>query len=136
MTGEAILRDDLGENPIDFTVADGTGIPKGTLLKLTDPRTAIAASGGGDMIAGIAAVEKVASDGQTRISVWRKGVFDMLSDGTIAIGGPVMADGTDNQVITSTTATSGAKTLGTALETAADGDTFLVDLNIIMKVDI
>jgi hypothetical protein len=41
-----------------------------------------------------------------------------------------MSDGTSNQVITATTATSGAKTLGTSLETAADGDTFLVDLNI------
>ena len=129
MTGEAILRDDLGENPIDFTVADGTGIPKGTLLKLTDPRTAIAASGGGDMIAGIAAVEKVASDGQTRISVWRKGVFDMLSDGTIAIGGPVMADGTDNQVIASTGVT-GAAQIGYALEAASDGETFQVLVNV------
>jgi hypothetical protein len=129
MTGEAILRDDLGENPIDFTVADGATIPKGTLLKLTDPRTAIASSGAGDMIAGIAAIEKLASDGQTRISVWRKGVFDMLADGTIAIGGAVMADGTDNQVIASTGVT-GAAQIGYALEAAVDGEVFQVLVNV------
>ena len=129
MTGEAILRDDLGENPIDFTCADGTGIPKGTLLKLTDPRTAIAASGGGDMIAGIAAIEKVASDGQVRIAVWRKGIFDMLADGSIPIGGAVMADGTDNQVIASTGVT-GAAQIGYALEAASDGETFQVLVNV------
>jgi len=129
MANEAILRDDLGENPIDFTVADGTGIEKGTLLKLTDPRTAIAASGGGDKLAGIAAIEKVASDGSTRLGVYRKGIFDMVADGTIAIGDAVMADGTDNKVIAST-AVSGAAILGYALEAASAAETVQILVNI------
>ena len=43
MANEAVITDRL-ENPIDYTVADGTGIEKGTLLKATNTRTAIISS--------------------------------------------------------------------------------------------
>jgi hypothetical protein len=129
MANEATLFWEV-ELPIPFTVANGVGIEKGTLLKLTDPMTAAAADGAADVLAGIAAEEKIASDGKTKLGVYRRGIFKMTSDGSISVGASVMSDGTSNQVITATTATSGAKTLGTSLETAADGDTFLVDLNI------
>ncbi len=118
-------------NPIDFTVADGTGIAKGALLKITDPLTAIIASGGADMLAGIAAREKVAGDGRTRLAVFTEGIFRMNAGGTIAIGATVMAEGTTpNEVITATTAAVGRAVLGTALEAAAAGQTFLVQLNV------
>ena len=117
------------EDPIDFKVADGTAIPKGTLCKLTDPRTAIAASGAGDMIAGIAARDKIESDGRTQLACFRRGIFDMEADGTIAIGAPVMADGTDSTVI-SATGVSGAAVIGHALEAAVDGEIFQVAVNI------
>lgn len=132
MANEAILRDRL-QDPIDFTVADGTGIEKGTLLKLTDPRTAIVTSATGDVLAGIAAREKIASDGRTRLAVYRKGIFDMLASGAITVGEPVVSDPsiTVNAVVTAKgTAYSGASILGTALETATNGETFQVDVNI------
>ena len=66
MAGEHTLVTEL-EPPVSFTCADGTGIEKGTLLKLTDPMTAIATSGAGDAIAGVAAAEKIANDGNTKI---------------------------------------------------------------------
>ena len=57
------------EPAVSFVVADGTGIEKGTLLKLTDNMTAIITDGAGNMIAGIAAEEKISGDGKTEIGV-------------------------------------------------------------------
>ena len=63
------------EPPIPFTVTDGAGIEKGTILKITDPMTAVIAAGDADAIAGIASEEKIASDGRTKIGVYRRGIF-------------------------------------------------------------
>lgn len=121
MANEAILRDRL-EDPIDFTVGDGTGIEKGAVLEMQDPRTAIAVTAANKPIAGIAAREKVADDGHTRLAVFRKGIFDMLASGVIKVGDPVSTGfPTVNGVVTATGATaSGAVIIGHALETAAD----------------
>lgn len=109
------------EDPIDFIVADGTGIEKGTLLKITSPRTAAAHSGSGDKLAGIAAREKVANSGRTRLAVYRKGIFSMTSGAAISVGDAVMGSATANKVITAT-GVSGASILGTALSAAAAAD--------------
>jgi len=124
----AILRTRL-EDPIDFTVADGTAIPKGTLCKLTDGRVAITASGAGDKIAGICARDKIASDGRTQAAMFVRGIFDMEADGNITTGDPVMADGTGSTVI-ACTGVDGAAIIGYALEDATDGEIFQVMVNI------
>lgn len=114
----------------DFTVADGTGIEKGTLLKLTDPRTAIKSSGAGDVIAGIAAREKIASDGRTRLAVCRRGDFDMYASGAIPVGVPVISAGHDNYVKEAGSGYSGASIIGYALETASTGELIQVRVNL------
>lgn len=130
MTNEAIIRDRL-DSAINFTVADGTGITKGAVLKLTDPRTASASDGAGDVIAGIAARDKIASDGRTSLSVFRKGIFDMVASGAISVGSSVASAGAVNQVLTTVgTAYSGAAIIGQALETASDGEVFQVYVNV------
>ncbi len=131
MAQEAILRDRLAD-PIDFTVADGTGIEKGTLLTLTDPRTAVATTAASAMLAGIAAREKVASDGRTRLAVYREGIFDMYSSGAIAIGSWVVSNANSNAVIVANGAdtASGAIILGTALEAATAGELFQVHVRV------
>lgn len=130
MANEAVLEREL-EPPVPFTCADGTGIEKGSLLKLTDPMTVALADGAADMIAGIAAEEKIASDGKTQISVYLRGIFKMLSDGTVAAGAGVIADGTNpNEFITATAAADAAAVFGIALETVADGETGLVLVNV------
>ena len=66
--------------PIPFTCTNATGIEKGTVLQLTDPMTASAADGTlGDPVAGICASEKIASDGTTKVSVYRSGIFKMTA---------------------------------------------------------
>ena len=130
MANEATLIHEL-ELPIPFTCADGAGIEKGTLLKLTDPMTVAAADGAADIIAGVSAEEKIASDGKTKIGVYMRGIFKMKSDGTVAVGAGVMADGTNpNEYITATAAADAAAVFGIALETVADGETGLVYVNV------
>ena len=78
----------------DFTVADGAAIPIGTLCALSDPRTC-ALSSGADVFAGVAATEKVASNGVTNLGLWNTGTFVMtaVAGTTIAIGDTVSLSG-------------------------------------------
>lgn len=88
------------------TVADGTAIPKGTILYFSgDPNTAAASSAADQSFAGIAIEEKVANDGITEIAVAMDGIWDITATnagqtlGTaVAIGGANLsqtADATD-----------------------------------------
>ena len=130
MANEAVLVHEL-EPPIPFTCADGTGIAKGSLLKLTDPMTVALADGAADMIAGIAAEEKIANDGKTTIAVYLRGVFKMVSDGTVSAGAGVIADGTNpNEFITATAAADAAAIFGISLESVADGHSGMVLVNV------
>lgn len=133
MANEATLIYEL-ETPIPFTCADGTGIEKGAILKLTDPMTAALADGNEDNVAGIAAEEKIANDGKTKIGVYRRGIFKVLAGGAITVGQAMAtnagAGGATNEVDTAAATAVGSKTIGLALETADDGHTFLMELNI------
>jgi len=99
MANEAVIIELLGNggDPLRYTVADGTGIAKGTIMKFSsDPRTIAAATADGDLIAGIAASEKVANDGSTELAVYTNGVFDIMctaGTGSAVLGGPVKVTG-------------------------------------------
>jgi len=115
--------------PVPFTCANATGIEKGAILKMTDPRTCALADGDDDIIAGIAAAEKIASDGNTTIPVYREGWFKVLAGTAISVGESVnthASTGATNEV--AVCATNDQNVLGIALETAADTDTFLMEL--------
>lgn len=130
MASEATLYIET-ELPIMFTCADGTGIEKGALLKMTDPMTAALSAASDDVMAGIAAEEKIASDGKTKIAVYRRGIFKVEANGNITAGDLVKSDATNasNTVITvAAAANTTENALGIALETAADGETFLMEL--------
>ena len=102
MANEAVIIELLGNggDPIRFSCADGTGIPKGTVLELTDPRTVIANSAANKPIAGIAAAEKVANDGATDIAVYTNGIFDMkiVAGGTSVLGADVVSGAAGNEI--------------------------------------
>ena len=115
----------------DYTVADGTGIEKGTLLKVSDPRTAAASDGEADPCAGVAAREKIASDGRTQLAVYKKGYFQANASGAIIMGAPLISAGEVNQVKAATTADhSGAQIIGYSEETAADGEDVIIRLDL------
>lgn len=117
------------ELAIPFTVADGIGIEKGSILKLDDLMTASGALVGGCAVAGVAASEKIANDGKTKLGLKRRGIFKGTASGAIIAGEAIMIGGLNN-VLSSATALSGAQTVGTSFETVADGETFKFDLNI------
>ncbi len=135
MANEAIKRysnSAAGDVIIDYTCADGVTIEKGTILSLADPRTVAASAAAAEPCAGIAAREKIASDGRTRIAVHKQGYFDVSASGAILIGAPCMSAGVANQVKAAIplTTVSGACILGYAEETAADGEVYVMRLNL------
>lgn len=125
MANEAVIVELLGNggDPIRYTVADGTGIAKGTLLKISsDPRTAAANSADGDFCAGVAAAEKVASDGTTTLAAYTNGIFDLTvaTGSSVTLGAPVkmvtantVADADDSTIA------NASEVLGYSLETGS-----------------
>lgn len=131
MAQEAILAYRQAD-PVDFIVADGIGITKGALLQLIDPMTASGASAAAQMLAGIAARDKVAGDGRTRLAVFQKGKFLMYASGAIPAGAWVMSDGASNyiRVATGADTASGAILLGRAEETASTGEQVMIAVSV------
>lgn len=101
-----------------YTVADGTTIPKGTLLKLTSPNTAIAASADNDPVAGIAWMEKLANDGSTEIVAALDGVWGIqTSAAAITVGNQVTISAANEIKVYTTLDDEKGYVLGRALET-------------------
>jgi len=74
-------------DPVEYTVADGTAIPKGTILKIgSSPKTAVAATADGDLIVGVAANEKKISDGVTKMSVLTHFIGETYSASGMTLG--------------------------------------------------
>ena len=121
MANEAILIVET-EKPINMTCADGTGIEKGAVCKLTSPMTAILSDGDSDYLAGIAQSEKIANTGVASVSIYRGGVFRVLLSGSVTAGQSIATHG-NNEVIQSTT-----NPCGIALESGTD-ENILVELN-------
>jgi len=114
-----------GGDPIRFTVADGTKIEKGELMKLTDPRTIVASSADNDPFGGISATEKVASDGQTTLGVFTHGIFDINAAAAITVGERVSIGG-DNEITKVASADLLFSNVGIALETASTDEIIAV----------
>lgn len=129
MANEATLIYEL-QPSIPFTVADGAGIEKGTVLKMTDPMTAAAATADNDVFAGIAAEEKIASDGRTKLGVYRSGIFKMIIEAgnSTTVGQDVVIKGTNTIGGYTTLDDEKGYVVGQALETGAAGESVLVQL--------
>lgn len=103
----AVIIELLGNrgDPVRYTVANANKIDKGDLVFLVDPRTV---SGGANITAtaaaGVAAMDKAASDGITSISVYTNGIFDIGTGvNGVGIGSLVMLSG-GNRVVAMTAA--------------------------------
>ena len=131
MANEAIIVELLGNkgDPIRYTCADGTAIPKGTVMELTSPRTVIAVSAVDKPVVGIAAQEKVANDGQTSISVYTNCIVQLVCETTqCEIGDPVSMGATvpNKIVLASSLDYEKGWSLGYALETIGVGSAGMV----------
>ena len=129
MASEAVLIFET-EVPIPMTCDEAVGIEKGAILMLSDPMTAALATGDADIVAGIAAEEKIAGDGKTKISVYRRGIFKVLAGANIAVGVAVntyASSGATNEVYTA--AAGHDHQLGVSLEAFDDTEWGLIELN-------
>ena len=137
-TYEAQIVELLGDrgDVVRYTVADGTTISKGTLLKVTGTRTAARTPTNSILtqvpLAGIAAVDKVANDGSTTLGVYTNGIFEMRvsQNGGVNPGDYVTTSGANNQIKLAAAADviSGA-VLGKVLEKGADTSEVIVLVN-------
>lgn len=114
-----------------FAVPDTPAISKGDILKFVDPRTASYAVTTGALFAGIASMDKEASDGSTSISCWENGIFEITASGAINVGQKVKIAAPGNYVMAATDADAGsfAIIVGVALEAASDGEVINVRVN-------
>ena len=134
MANEAVIIELFdGGRPIQYTVADGTGIEKGTIMELTiaSDRTVTAMANAASALVGVAAAEKVANDGSTTLAVYTDGIFDCLTDAGSDNAGVVMAnDGTANTLGTADAADLLASAqLGYLLEVAGNAEVAAVRVN-------
>lgn len=128
MANEAVIIELLGNggDPVRYTVADGTAVTKGALMKMTDPRTAVATSADNDPFAGIAAAAKVASDGATTLALYTHGIFDLVDSGAgITVGERVSMGGT-NLISKVAAADLLFADVGIAMETASASEVIAV----------
>jgi hypothetical protein len=110
-----------------YTVADGTGIAIGTILKLSDPNTAAASSADNDVFAGIAFEEKTANDGIVEITAAVDGIWDITcTDGAITAGGLVSIGDANLILAADADAVIKGEVVGKALETTATTETIRV----------
>lgn len=113
----------------EYTVADGTGVPKGTLLKMSDPNTAAASGADNDVFAGIAMEEKVANDGKVTITAALDGVWALTATAAaITVGNQVTIGGANTVKIYTTLDDEKGYVVGRALESTAGNETIMVRL--------
>jgi len=118
------------EPPIPMTCADGAGIEKGAILKMGDLMTVALADGDGDVVAGIAAEEKIASDGKVKIGVYRGGIFKgFAGTGGVTVGLAIDTDAaiSNSNELANAPVTTG-NYVGIAFETATSAESFLFEL--------
>lgn len=118
MANEAVLVVET-HKPINMICADGTGIEKGAVLKLSDPMTVTLSDGDEDYVGGILQREKVANDEQTSCSVYRGGIFRVYVSGSVTAGQALATSSSTtgaNHFVVATATAVGGKTAGIALE--------------------
>lgn len=118
------------KHPVQMDVANATAIEKGTICNLSDANLVSGSASSGEPLAGIAAHEKIAGDGRTKISVYKEGQFEMLASGAIPVGSPVQSAGHGNYVMVAAVTASGASILGRAMETASTNETITVEVDV------
>jgi len=135
MANEATIVTLLGNqgDPVEFTVATGTAIPKGTLMQLSATGgVASASSGDGEFFCGIAAIEKTTTDGIVKMPCITHCVALMTAGtGATTFGQPQKLSGA-NLVIDADddTIANSREVVGLSLDTVADGNQGSVLVNL------
>jgi hypothetical protein len=127
MAAEATITTLLGNkgDPVEFIVATGTAIPKGSLMVMdSSPQTAKISAADGNFFVGIAANEKTATDGVTVMSCITHCVAELTAGtGATTVGLPQKISGVNLVIDADDDAIAkAAEVVGVSLETVADGN--------------
>lgn len=133
MANEAVIIELLGNegDVVQYTVAAGTAITKGTLMYLSsDPRTILASSAEGQIFVGIAVSDKTATDGATKMGVYTNGIFDLkATTATITLGNLVKLGGANLIATADEAGAQGeSEVVGQVLETTANDEVVAVKI--------
>lgn len=125
MANEADIITLLGNqgDPVEYIVADGTPIPKGSLMEFSSsPQTVVISSADGKFFAGISSTEKAADDGQVKMACITHCIADMKysAAGTLGQLQKISGVNTIADADSSTIATA-SEVVGMGLETATTG---------------
>lgn len=135
MADEATITTLLGNqgDPVEYTVAAGTAIPKGSLMQLSGtPKTASISSGDGNFFCGISSVEKTATDGVTKMACITHCIAELTAGTGATTFGQMQKLSGANLVIDADDDTTAnmMENVGYALETVADGNQGAVLINV------
>jgi len=100
-----------------YAIAADAACSKGSLLYLTEERIASFAALGSAPVAGVAALEKTSGDGETNITCWTDGVFNVRTSLAIVAGDWLKPDTHTKNCVTPYTLVSSGAYLGRALQT-------------------
>jgi len=136
MAREAILRDNKIISSRRWTCATGTGIAKGTYLKMADPHTASASTGTGDPFIGFAHADvnkstDTAFNTETSVTGDKGSIYELTASGNILVNSFVKTAAPGNYVMACTDAdmTSSIQVhMGIAREAATDGEQINVEV--------
>ena len=125
MANEATITTLLGNqgDPVEYTVADGIAIPKGSLMVMdSSPQTAKISAADGDFFVGIAAVEKKISDGVVKMACITNCVAEIKYSGSGTLGQPQKISGVNTIADADEAGAIGSsEVVGMGLETATTG---------------
>ena len=125
MANEAVIITLLGNqgDPVEYTVATGTAIPKNSLMVMdSSPQTAKISAADGDFFVGIAATEKTATDGVAVMACITNCIADLKYSAGGTLGRPQKISGVNTIADADEAGAFGAsEVVGMGLETATTG---------------
>lgn len=130
MANEAVILE-LNEHmdAKQMTVAAGTSISKGALLKLSGDNT-VSASAAADVYGGVAAADKDGTDSSTQLAVYtpnQGNKFDMTcATGVVPLGAQVSLSGANLIKAAVATDVEEGKVIGKAMEAGDDGEAIVI----------
>lgn len=115
MANEAVIIE-LIESGVPVNYTSSGAINKGSIMYIDDPRLAVISAADNDPFCGIAAKENEAGD--TTISCWTKGIFDILTSAAVTVGEKVSISG-----------------VNTVTKVVADTDNLFADVGVALETD-
>jgi hypothetical protein len=115
--------------PISFTIADASAIEKGDTVILSTPMTVAISTGANELFGGIAAEEKIANDGKTKIAVYRSGVFKVeVGSAGATVGKDAVLSAKNEYTDYTTLDGEKGESFGKFLESGTDGQFVMMEL--------